>query len=110
MTPAMIERTRFLSHLDEMLLKDRRGALADMLQVLRERGVVTNASASIVVDDARLEVYGDDYIEHMKDEASDMIGNFLRRERVVSFNVQSDWPYTTRLTGEVAIVRVDKIA
>lgn len=40
-------RTRFLEQLDWMVRQDRAGAIMDMLQVLREQGVVSTICATV---------------------------------------------------------------
>lgn len=102
--PRHIMRTRFLEQLDEMLRQDRRGAIDDMLQVLRERGVLRTASASVVVSDYEVENYGDDFVEYTKRNVGDMVGAFLHSEGRITHSAKRESHDTTRMIGEITVV------
>ncbi|MER9768842.1 hypothetical protein NKJ09_22580 [Mesorhizobium sp. M0189] len=76
-------RTRFLSEIDRMLMRDRRGAIDDMLQVLRECGAIKEARVEVPMD-RRFE--GDqNYQDSRKRIAADHIGRLLLETEALSF-------------------------
>lgn len=97
-------RTRFLPALDEMLRHDKRGAIDDMLKVLRERGVLRAALASQVVRDDEIENYGADFLGYTKRRIGDMLGSFLHDNGMISFKQKPSSYDTTDIVGEVEVV------
>jgi hypothetical protein len=88
------ERTRFLKDLDLMLMKDRTGAIDDMLQVLREHGAIRTVQGSMALDSRYLE--GPDqeevkkYINHQKQHIAEMMGCLMWDEGTIAYKQELD--------------------
>lgn len=87
--PNPYRRTRFLPVLDEMIRTDRMGAIDDMLQVLRERGVTTTANASVSID-PRFWSENKDFISHIKKELANQIGRLIMVDGMIKYDIRSD--------------------
>lgn len=99
-----LHRTRFLEDLDRMLAVDSRGAIDDMLQVLRERGVIKEAFAEEMMDDRRSSEEG--IRNALKRSAANSIGRLLLDDGVLEFSEKParDRPFTTTLLATASFV------
>ena len=97
-----IKRARFLSALDGMLMRDRQGAIDDMLQVLCERGVVKRAYAERAMNSNWL---GEDGYRAAvdRDVAVDLV-RLLHDEGGISFTERQEEPFLTRRRGMAQFV------
>lgn len=100
------QRTRFLPALDEMLRQDRRGAIDDMLNVLRERGVLRQAPVSRVVRDDDIDRYGADFVDYERRQIADMIGAFLHDKGRISFKTKRVSYDASEIVGTVEVVTI----
>jgi hypothetical protein len=100
------QRTRFLPALDEMLRQDRRGAIDDMLNVLRERGVLRQAAVSRVVRDDDIDRYGADFVEYERRQIADMIGAFLHDKGRISFKTKPLSYDVSEIVGTIEVVTI----
>lgn len=103
---AWMQRTRFLQALDEMLRQDRRGAIDDMLKVLREQGILRPVAASRVVRDDEIEHYGADFVDYERRQIADMIGAFLHERSGISFKSKRVLYDMTEIVGTVEVVTI----
>lgn len=97
-----LERTRFLEDLDRMVMMDRRGAIDDMLQVLRELKIIQTAYSTASLDDRYRDREG--FFESRKSYVADMISRFLLESDEIRFTTHENQPYQQELVGSVEIV------
>lgn len=102
-----INRTRFLPALDRLIAQDRRGAIADMLQVLREQGVVQTAVSASGFDVRHIADAGAK--DAIKRDLSSSLGH-LATEHVdlVRSDRHAD-PRLVEMSLSIDVVRSDKI-
>ncbi len=100
-----LERTRFLSELDNMVMRDERGAIDDMLQILRELGVVRQAGAQVPLID-KGGIPEPAYIDHCKRRLSVEIAYLLYNGGHVSFKeeIEDQVPFRSKLVGTASFV------
>lgn len=100
-------RTRWLNILDNLVMTDRQGAIDDMLQVLREHGVIQDAHATVELPDqfSEDEVYRDS----ARRQIANMLGAFLMKEGIINFITRpTHSPYHKAVAGTVTIVKETK--
>lgn len=100
-------RTRFLAALDRMIEADGKGAVDDMLQVLREVGAIKTVGASDLQDERRLKTEG--YRDAMRRHIAGVIANFLVEQGEIRFSesASTSRAFTygdTVIVGEVDVV------
>lgn len=81
-----LDRTRFLEELDRMVMRDKRGAIDDMLQVLRENGVIKTAYSTASIDDRWMMRDAESYTASLKRQAVDQLSHFIDYEGAVKFS------------------------
>jgi len=80
----VVARTRFLPQLDDMVNADARGAIDDMLQRLRELGVVRTAVVGIQANGQLCRAKNDDgYKTHVMREAALRLGLFADSQNAI---------------------------
>lgn len=82
-----LQRTRFLDGLDQMVMQDRRGAIDDMLQVLREQGVIETAQVLQHIDGRYLASdQRESVLTSMKRQMGAELGRFVVKEGAATFS------------------------
>jgi len=105
--PAESTRTRFLAELDKMIALDPRGAIADMLTVLRERGAVRTLSGSARGDVEHLQHSG--FEPYLRRSIGKEILDLLDDEERIAFTSETvehpnGWRDQHQVTGTLEVV------
>ncbi len=80
-------RTRFLADLDEMIRTDKRGAIADMLQVLREAGGIVDYHSLRKVQNPMLR--DPEHRHSIEQDTAHMLVAYLVTQGVIQFRTQA---------------------
>ncbi len=99
------ERTRFLPYLDKMTQQDRQGAIADMLQILREQGIVKTANARL--PGRSFFSQDDEYVDAIRRQAAMAIGNLVTNDQVMEKRPTAD-PLQDEYAISVEMVVLEK--
>jgi hypothetical protein len=81
-------RTRYLPDLDKMLFEDRDGAIQDMIQVLRENGIIKTVTAMLP---AHVEYASDNgFKPYAQRHTAEMIGMEMKEAGLISYSDRTE--------------------
>lgn len=90
-----------------MMKHDRQGLIDDMLQLLRERGVIKDCVVSMEMSSNHTYLDEPDYQRYLRGQAGDQMGYFLQKEGhiKIEFKPSQESDMTKTMVGTLTVVR-----